>query len=163
VFFRQGDETYAVVMPKELREILVDGLASLRARLQSDTTDPALQRLFPTAYNQDDRLDEEYQRLMRSELVESRLAAFDTVERTLDRETATAEELHQWLQAINALRLVLGTMLDVSEEPQPVEPDDPDFADRQLYDVLTYVLYAILEALGDRRRPGFIRRRLWPR
>jgi hypothetical protein len=163
VFFRQGDDTYVVVVPDELRQILVEGLAGLRARLQADTNDPALQRLFPTAYNQDDRLDEEYQRLMRSELLESRLATFDTVERTLDRETATADELHQWLQAINALRLVLGTMLDVSEEPKPLDPDDPDFAERQLYDVLTYVLYAILEALNDRRRPGFIRRRLWPR
>jgi hypothetical protein len=163
VFPRQGDGSYVVRLPDELRELLADGLASLRVRLQADTTDPSLQRLFPTAYNQDEKLDAEYQRLMRSELLSSRLAALDTVERTLDAETVTGDDLQQWLQSINALRLVLGTMLDVSEEPQPIDPDDPDYEDRLLYDVLSYLLQAILEALDDRRRGFFTRRRLWPR
>ena len=65
--------------------------------------DGDLQRLFPTVYNQHEHLDEEYQRLMRSELVASRLGALDTVEQTLDAETVTTDELNQWMQAVNVL------------------------------------------------------------
>ena len=59
-------------------------VGELRSLLTEETTDPharvLLARLFPTAYPDDDELEDEYQRLMREELVASKLAALDVVD-----------------------------------------------------------------------------------
>jgi hypothetical protein len=162
VFPRNADGTYEVLLPVEIRQLLGQHLQRLRTRLMSDDDDPELRRLFPAAYNQDQRLDEEYQRLMRSELLASRLAALDTVEQTLEVDTLTTDDLNQWMQSINSLRLVLGTSLDVSEEPRQPAPDDPRLADYELYDLLNFVLVAILDALQSGAGPAR-RRRFWLR
>jgi hypothetical protein len=53
------------------------------------------------------------------------------------------------LQAINALRLVLGTRLDVSEDddPDPLPPDHPQAADQGAYTALTVLQFEIIRAL----------------
>jgi uncharacterized protein DUF2017 len=162
VFPRNADGTYEVLLPIELRRLLGAHLEGLRTRLMADEDDPDMRRLFPTAYNQHQHLDEEYQRLMRSELLASRLTALDTVEQTLAVDTLTADDLNQWMQSINSLRLVLGTSLDVSEEPRQPDPDDPRIADYELYDLLNFVLVAILDALQSGTGQAK-RRRFWQR
>jgi hypothetical protein len=158
LFIPAGDGTYRVQLPSELRRLLGELMAGLRGRLMSGSTDPELQRLFPAAYNQNPELDDEYQRLMRDELLASRLGALDAFEQTIDAETVTTESLNQWLQSINALRLVLGTILDVSEDAPHVDPDDPRAADFELYDLLNVLLSSILDALRRGSKPT----RTWP-
>ena len=46
-----------------------------------------------------------------------------------------------------ALRLVVGTRLDVGEELPAVDPDDPDFMFYVLYESLGELLYYIVAAL----------------
>jgi hypothetical protein len=55
------------------------------------------------------------------------------------------------MHAVNALRLVLGTMLDVKEDDQPfaIDPDDPDAATMALYGYLGVLLEEIVEAQLD--------------
>ena len=65
---------------------------------------------------------------------------------TVDEETMIA-----FVQAINGLRLVLGTMLDVSED---IDPDDIDDADplageHHLYNFLSWLLDWAVRALGE--------------
>ena len=51
------------------------------------------------------------------------------------------------MHVVNDLRLVLGTKLDVSEDIDEVEEDDPRFGAFEVYRVLSVVLSEIVEAL----------------
>jgi hypothetical protein len=52
------------------------------------------------------------------------------------------------MTALNQLRLVLGTRLDVSEEDPPFpDPDDPTAALHEVYHYLGVLLEAVLDAL----------------
>ena len=84
---------------------------------------------------------------MKGELIESRFSAIEVMEGTLDERYVDEPALTRWMQAINSLRLVLGTRLDVSEMPDPPDRDDPDFGLRVLYEQLGWMLGFIVEAL----------------
>lgn len=146
---------YRLNLEPEERDVLAGMLAQLRDLLVSAPADtPQLRRLFPTAYAQDPEADAEYQRLMREELVGSRLAALETVTSTLgdDADRLDAEQLHALMTSMNALRLVLGTICDVGEDDDPADarPDHPFVAELQAYGYLSYLVDAAVAALaGD--------------
>src|SRR5438094_8274998 len=96
------------------RLLLAELLDALEAQLQ-DPDDPALRRLFPPAY-EDRSDDEQYRSIVRGQLVDGRAKALATMRGTLERDTLAPEQAEQWLRALNDLRLVLGTRLDVSED-----------------------------------------------
>jgi hypothetical protein len=143
---------YQVRLPDEERRLMRQLLGELRALLALGPEDPRVRRLYPDAYAADPELQEEYRRMTLEELQSGRLSAVDDVEATVDAEELTADQLTSWMHAINALRLVLGTMLDVSEDDQPFgyDPDDPDAANLALYGYLGVLLEEIVAAqLGD--------------
>lgn len=125
-------------------------LGQLRGLVSDAPLDDArLRRLFPTAYHDDAERDEEYQRLMRDELLASRLASLDQVEDALQQTSLNGDQLGAFMRSLNALRLVLGTLLDVDEDTDPLQmdPDDPLFAEHQLYVWLSWMLEHVVEAL----------------
>jgi hypothetical protein len=131
-------------MLKELSQLLMAG----------EPDDPRLTRMFPPAYHlaDDAEADAEYQRLMREDLVASRLAAIATVNRSLESpEPVDEEAMIAFVQAINGLRLVLGTMLDVAEDhdPDDIDDDDPLAGEHHLYNFLSWLLDWAVRALGD--------------
>lgn len=81
---------------------------------------------------------------MQEDLVERHRAELDLVVSTASAETLSEEELLAWSRALNGIRLVLGTLLDVSEDDQPGDPTSPEEA---LYRWLTYVLGEAIDAL----------------
>ena len=144
---RAGPGRYEVALPAPERQLLVQLVEQLREVLLATTDDPSLRRLFPTAYHEDPARDEEYQLLVRDELLERRLAALAVVE-----ESATADHLDEpaltgWLTALNDLRLVLGTRLDVSEDDRDVDPDDPEATAHAVYHYLGMLLGEVVDAL----------------
>lgn len=122
----------------ELRELMTDG----------DPTAPALARLFPVAHRDDPEQEAEYQRLMRDELVASRVAAIERLTGVLrqpGRKVSLDDPgLSDLMQTVNGVRLVLGTMLDVQEDDES-EPLDltPEHA---LYAYLSWMLDACVAA-----------------
>ncbi len=130
----------------QLRELLTAGSGGGAA---ATAVDPTLKRLFPTAYPDDAGLDAEYQSLVRDDLLERRLAALDLVDETLDADVVTEEQLQAWMSAVNDLRLVLGTRLDVSEDLDEIDPDDPDAPLFAAYSYLGWLLENIVAALAD--------------
>ncbi len=149
---RSGPNRYALNLPSEERRVLRHLLPQLRELVTAPPTvqDERVRRLFPTAYPDDAERDAEYQRYMREELVTSRLAAIDRVEQSLDAKELDEGELVGWMQSVNAIRLVLGTMLDISEETDLTDIDqrDPSFADHALYAYLSGLLDEIVRALS---------------
>jgi hypothetical protein len=147
---RTGPGTYAVHLPSAERELLARLVDQLRELLEVTTDDPSVRRLFPTAYHEDPERDQEYQQLVRDELLEGRLAALATVEASADADELDEAQLTAWLTALNDLRLVLGTRLDLAEDQEDVDDDHPDAPAMMLYGYLSVLLGDVVDALaGD--------------
>jgi hypothetical protein len=133
-----------------------DVLRSLPAQLRQLMTgqdagaNPDLRRLFPTAYPDDPEKAAEYDAMVRDDLVAERLAAIDVMERTIDSNRLSEEELLAWLSSINDLRLVLGTRLDVPEDltKLDVPPGDPRAESLALYAYLSILEEDAVAALS---------------
>ena len=136
------------------RQLVARLLTELSQLLMGESGDPRLIRIFPPAYHlaDDAEADAEYQRLMREELVASRLSGITTVNTALQGSGPVDEEtMIAFIQAINGLRLVLGTMLDVVEDhdPDEVDDDDPLVGEHHLYNFLSWLLDWAVRALGE--------------
>jgi Domain of unknown function (DUF2017) len=133
-----------------------DVLRSLPAQLRQLMTgqdagaNPDLRRLFPTAYPDDPEKAAEYDAMVRDDLVAGRLAAIDVMERTIESDRLSEEELLAWLSSINDLRLVLGTRLDVAEDLSELDvtPDDPRAESLALYAYLSLLEEDAVSALS---------------
>jgi len=140
-------------LDEEERELLRGLFEQLRGLLLGGSDEPALKRIFPTAYHrsEDHELDVEYQRLMREDLVASRLTGLATVDEALATEPPlTEEQVLAFMQALNGLRLVLGTLLDVSEDLDldDIDDDDPQVGQHHLYNFLSWLLDWTVRALS---------------
>ena len=60
----------------------------------------------------------------------------------------SAEQLETWARVLNDVRLVLGTRLDVDEEHRGVPDDHPDALAHDVYDLLSTLLGAAIDALS---------------
>jgi hypothetical protein len=127
------------------RDLLRSLPEQLKALLEAKEEDPALRRLFPPAYIDDPEGEAEYRRLMGGDLLEGRRAALDTMAATIDAEDLDEAQLNAWLSAINDLRLVLGTQLDVSEDE--IRLDTPI---HELYHYLSYLEDGVVTELSGR-------------
>jgi len=127
------------------RRLVGELIGELRELLETD--DPGLRRLFPTAYPDDPERDAAYQILARSELVDRRQASLGLVPRLLDAEVLQPDEAEAWMNAVNQVRLVLGTRLDVGEDDEVYDPDAPDAMARAVYFFLGVLLEHFVEAL----------------
>lgn len=154
---RQG---YRIELSDDERAVLVRMVDELAGLLRAGE---APQRLFPTAYPNDPERDEEYQRLMRDELLSSRLASIEMMHMMLaggDTDehhpgdptadlTFTESQLVSFMQSLNALRLVLGEMLDVGEDPDhEVATGLQDSPEHHLYQYLSWLLEWCVRALS---------------
>jgi hypothetical protein len=113
-----------------------------------DPSLPVLRRLFPPAYSRevDAERDEEYRRYMLDDLVSRHREELHLLASTAGAEHLSEQEMLAWSRAINSIRLVLGTVLDVSEEDALGPPQSNEEA---LYRWLTYLLGEAIEALGE--------------
>jgi hypothetical protein len=136
------------------RQLVTRLLTELSQLLMGGSDDPRLVRIFPPAYHlaDDAEADAEYQRLMHEELVASRLSGITTVNAALQSsDVANEETMIAFVQAINGLRLVLGTMLDVSEDQaaDEIDDDDPLAGEHHLYNFFSWLLDWAVRALGE--------------
>ncbi len=118
--------------------------------------DPALARLLPDAYRDDAAAAAEWRRLTEPELRATKQAAADRLlgdladdggKLVLDDESAEA-----WLGALNDVRLVLGTRLDVTEDGDPLggyAADEPMAQPYLIYHWLTALQDALVHAVSD--------------
>jgi Domain of unknown function (DUF2017) len=144
---RRGD--YELRIPEPERVVLRKLAAELRELLPTD--DPALERVFPPAYADDPEANEEYRELMKDDLLRGRLDAIETLERTIDAKRLDEEQLTAWMSALNDVRLVLGTRLEVTEESyeQDIEDDSPEAYQMAIYHYLGWLEEQVVGALAD--------------
>jgi hypothetical protein len=124
--------------------------AQLRELLAEDRSDPTLRRLFPVAYPVDPEFDEEYNSLVGDELADNHREALGVLASTAGEERLSEDQLLAWMRALNQLRLVLGTRLDVDDETSSYlpDPDDPDAPVRTAFIYLGWLQEQVVEALS---------------
>jgi Domain of unknown function (DUF2017) len=144
---RRGEGRYQVRLRPNERVLVADLVGQLREQLLASTDDPAVRRLFPPAYPNDAERDAGYQVLTRDELLEHRLSALDVVERTLDGNELDHAEMTAWMGTLNALRLVLGTRLDVDEVLPDLDQADPMAPAYAVYEYLGWLLSQVIDVL----------------
>jgi Domain of unknown function (DUF2017) len=139
---------YRLRLPPEERAIL----RSLRGQIEAllGTDDPSLRRLFPPGYADDPEAEDEYGRLVRDDLLSQKREALRIVEETIDHDHLTEEQLTAWLGALNDLRLVLGTRLDVTEEmyEEGLPEGDPRAPSFAVYAYLGWLEEQVVESLA---------------
>jgi Domain of unknown function (DUF2017) len=135
-------------LPAGERDLLRTLPSQLRGLLRSD--DPALERLFPPAYADDPGMEEEYRGLVREDLLTAKETSLDVMAATIDATRLDEEQVLAWLGAINDLRLVLGTRLDVTEDLYDTgfPEDDPRSVPFAIYAYLGWLEEQVVHALA---------------
>jgi hypothetical protein len=145
VLDRAPDGAILLRLSPEERSLLVSLVEELRSLLETSRSDPSLRRLFPPAYDgeEDERA---YRELAGDELLQGRRDGLELLADTAERDRLAPEEADAWLRALNDLRLVLGTRLDVQEGTLLGEAQTPELA---IYGYLSWLQEQLVEALSS--------------
>jgi Domain of unknown function (DUF2017) len=149
----RSGSNYVLHLGKDERALVCRLLDELRSLLTEPADPELVRRLFPVVHPDSPEREAEYQRLMRDELVASRLAGIDTVSDVLGghgrKVTLDEGQLVAFMQAVNGVRLVLGTLLDVTEDDELAAREDLENSpEYHLYGYLSWVLDASVRALS---------------
>jgi Domain of unknown function (DUF2017) len=143
------DGAFGLHLTRQERRVLRELPGQLRELLEEDG--PSLSRLFPPAYPEDPDREADYRRMVHDELLKGRRAALEVMEASIDARRLDREELTAWLGALNDLRLVLGTRLEVTEDDEGslLPDDDPRAPTMALYHYLGWLVAQAVEALAE--------------
>jgi len=120
--------------------------------------DPALARLLPDAYADDDGAAAEFRRFTEQDLRAGKRASAGTVQESLvpllgsgGRLSLDRDQVDAWLGTLNDLRLVLGTRLEVTEQTVlDVPGDDPQAQALLVYGWLGWLQESLLHCIEPR-------------
>jgi hypothetical protein len=123
------------MLPRQVQELL-------------EQDDPSTARVFPVAYTDDAKAEADYREMMGAQLLTQHQRSLDTLSSTAGAASIDEGEIHEWLDALEVLRLVLGTQLDVSEGGTMVEDTDPRATEFTIYHYLSMLQEEIVDALA---------------
>jgi hypothetical protein len=143
----------------EVSDDPLEALVGLPPGDVSPPDDPALARLFPSAYGDDEAAATEFRRFTESDLRAGKRAAASDALVALQpllpgggKLVLTRDEADGWLSWLNAIRLVLGTRLEVTEDTyeEDIDPADPRWQVMQVYGWLGWLQESLLACLDPR-------------
>lgn len=162
---RVGVDAFVLRLSAAERSVVLrvlDDLDELVAAAEDPATATTLQtsRLFPPAFTDhegdDAERDDEYHRLMRSELVASKRAGFEVVRTTFERVEGDevrcdSAGLTAFMQSMNSLRLVLGSILGVTDDAAAGDADTriEESAEHQLFAWSGWIIEWVVTALSS--------------
>jgi hypothetical protein len=142
---------------RQLLKMLPAELAAVLAALDAGSPPPDnLRRLFPRAYVSDDEAEQSFAASTRPELSERHQEALRTLADTAHSTALDEEQMAGWMTALNDLRLVLGTVLEVTDDESWI-PDGPVDSEVVIYHYLTMLqseLIDVMEQLLPEPVPG---------
>ncbi len=141
---RRDRDGFEVALRGHERALLRELCAGLAEEVAGEQADAGIERLFPRAYRDDEEAAAEYDRLVRGGLESGKLAALRLTADTADAKRLDEETAETWLRALNDLRLVSGTRLDVREDDSLARLREPGY---RVYAWLTWLQSELIEAL----------------
>jgi hypothetical protein len=160
--FRRRRGRFIVSLGSGERELLAELCRQSRELLEEEdpSSDPSIARLFPAAYKDDPLRSLEFETNLGDSPRAGKLAAIDTLARTVEASELTEEELLVWMGAVNDFRLLLGTRIDIKEESteRDYPEEDPNHDAFHVYVYLTWLEDRMLRALGEPEAPGSVGR-----
>lgn len=151
--FRRRGGRYAVSLSEQERTLLTEVCRQSRELLEAEdpSSDPAVARLFPPAYQDDPLQNLEFERAVGETPRNGKLAAIATVERTAGAAELSEDELLAWMGVVNDARLVIGTRIEITEQAteRDYPSDHPHHESFGIYVYLTWLEDRMLRALGD--------------
>ncbi len=139
------------VVESGLLATLFDDLGGALEVLPED--DPVRQRLFPSAYPEDEDAATEFRELTEDSLRDARVERLEKCRSELPSAEGNVElddeAAQRWLTVLNDLRLAIGTRVNVSEDDEPgIDPADPDAQTRAIYHWLTALQDSLVHAVA---------------
>ncbi len=151
--FRRRGGRFAVRLSEDERGLLTELARQARELLEHEdpSSDPAVARLFPPAYQDDPLQNLEFERAVGETPRAGKLAAISKLERTAGAQELSEDELLAWMGVTNDARLVLGTRIAITEEagPEDYPPGHEHHDAFGMYVYLTWLESEMIEALGD--------------
>jgi hypothetical protein len=158
--FRRRRGRFTVSLGTGERELLAELCRQSRELLEEEdpSSDPSIARLFPAAYKDDPLRSLEFETNLGDSPRAGKLAAIETLERTIEASELTEEELLVWMGAVNDFRLLLGTRIEITEESTESDypEENPNHEAFQAYVYLTWLQDRMLRALGEPEVPGSV-------
>jgi hypothetical protein len=145
--------------PEDVTGDPLEALVGLPPGEVSTPDDPAVARLFPAAYGDDDAAAQEFRRFTESDLRAGKRAAASQALVSLQpllgvggKLALDRDEADLWLSWLNDIRLVLGTRLEVTEDAfeDDLDPDDPNAQVMAIYGWLGWLQESLLSCLEPR-------------
>lgn len=137
----EEERTLLELLPRELEGVI-------KSLDVSSELPRNLRRLFPPAYVRDEDAQKAYSEATRNELVHAHQEALSVLAGSARASALDEEQMVAWMTALNELRLVLGSVLDVDDE-EPWEPEDPDDTDVMIYQYLTALQSELIDVMED--------------
>jgi hypothetical protein len=148
-FKAEGPDRFVVNLGREERAVIKAVCEDLGSVLEDGSANPSLRRLFPAAHATDPDVDQQYQEMVHDDLLSSRREILAAVAASAEEPVLDRAGLEQWMVGLNAVRLTLGTVLDVDEDNLPdLAPDDPQIPAWAVYEFLGSVVDASVQALA---------------
>jgi hypothetical protein len=150
-----ADELLGLVAQPDLDDDPLAELVGLAEEVHPPD-DPVLSRLLPDAYRDDPAAERDFRRYTDADLRRRKRANALAVRRTLPegggRLELDRDEVDQWLESLNDMRLALGTALAVTEDTDPYEvgEDDPAYPSLQVYGWLGWLQESLLSCVEPR-------------
>jgi Domain of unknown function (DUF2017) len=150
--FRRVPHGYGVRLPEIERSLLVhlpEQLLDLLGTMTPDRPIPAgAEKLFPRAHPTDDEAEARYEATFRASLLANRQDALERLAATAHADRLSDEDGNAWLEAMNALRLVIGARIGVTEEMGEILESDPSYADWICYQYLSFLESELVDAMA---------------
>lgn len=140
----EGDR-FAIDLDHRVRQVLLDLKEMAVAHLAVES--PATTRIFPVTYQNSPEMELDFQKLTRAPLTDHHQACLDTFANTLFLDELSLDEILAWLGALNNIRFILGSALEIDQDREAPEKDDPNYEGFVVYDLLTYLQSAIIDEL----------------
>ncbi len=128
---------------KELLKILPE-LVEEAIRMNS----PYVTRLFPPTYPFDDSAQAKVEKCRSDSLAKQHMEVLGGFTKSINQEILSVQDVATWVEALNDIRLLMGTALDVYEDMDLPSENDPKFGDFVIYNYLAWLQSSLLEFLA---------------
>lgn len=145
-FQRGANGLIRLELTSDEKRVLRDLTEQLPAVLASGHGDPAVGRMLPDGYLDDEEAAAEFRNFTQAGLIERKLANARTVGSSLQSETVelNADAVGAWLRTLTDLRTIVATRLGIEKDGDAGEPNEML---RTVYDWLGYLQESLVQAI----------------